>query len=274
MAVNPRVLILGGHGKISLLLTPMLLQRSWDVVSVIRNPSQADEIKALGKGKAGKVEVLVSSLDDVRSDADAESIVKRANPDYVVWSAGAGGKGGPERTNLVDRDACKHIITASLNKPKVKKFLLVSHVGSRRLPPPWMSKENWAKIEHINTEVLPAYYAAKLEADEYFLATTKKRVDSGDSKFQSILLRPGLLTDDKASGKVDLGKASAGGNTSREQVAIVADKLLARDDTRGWIDLHDGDEPIDEAIDRVVRDKVDTVEGEDVEAVYKKYNVL
>lgn len=136
-----------------------------------------------------------------------------------------------------------------------------------------MSKEKWDKIDHVNREVLPAYYAAKLEADEYFLAMTKKRLEN-DKDFQAILLRPGMLTLEKPSGKVELGKTKAGGQVSREQVAIVADKLLARDDTRGWIDLIDGETPIDEAIDHVVKDKVDAVDGEDVEAVYKRFSVL
>ncbi|KAI5291561.1 hypothetical protein KEM54_003596 [Ascosphaera aggregata] len=274
MAVNPRVLLLGGHGKISLHLTPLLLQRSWDVVSLIRNPDHVDEIKALGQGKRGKLEVIVSSLDDVRNDEDADNILKKANPDYVVWSAGAGGKGGAARTYQIDRDACKLIINAAISRPQITKFLMISHVGSRRTPPAWMPKSSWEKIDHVNREVLPTYYAAKLDADEYFLAMTKKRLLDGDARFQAILLRPGLLSLDKPSGKVELGKTTEGGSASREQVAVVADKLLARDDTTGWIDVRDGDEPIDDAIDRVVRDKVDTVEGEDTEAIYQRYGVL
>lgn len=85
---NPRVLLLGGHGKIARLLTPLLLNRSWDVTSVIRNPDHTSDILKLGQGKKGKVEVLVSSLDDVKSVDDAKAIVDRAKPDYVVWAAG------------------------------------------------------------------------------------------------------------------------------------------------------------------------------------------
>ncbi|KAI5301278.1 hypothetical protein KEM55_006595 [Ascosphaera atra] len=270
--LNPRVLLLGGHGKVSLLLTPLLLARSWDVVSVIRNPEQRSEIEKLGDGKPGKVEVMVSSLDHVKSEIDAEDIVQKANPDYVVWSAGAGGKGGPERTFQVDQDACKHIIRASLNKSQIKKFLMVSHAGSRRNKGSWMPEPFWQSILDLQNNGLPAYCKAKLEADEFFLAETKKRVEA-DPDFQAILLRPGLLTEEKPSGKVELGKITTFGPVSREQVAIVMDKLLERNDTKGWIDLIDGDEPIDQAIDRVVKDKVDAVDGEDVEAVYKRFGV-
>jgi hypothetical protein len=85
---SPRVLLLGGHGKISLILTPLLLKRSWNVTSVIRNPEQKEEILALGQGLEGKVEVLIESLDDVKSDQEAQKVLDQVKPDYVVWSAG------------------------------------------------------------------------------------------------------------------------------------------------------------------------------------------
>ncbi|PGH05670.1 hypothetical protein GX51_02830 [Blastomyces parvus] len=283
---NPRVLLLGGHGKISRLLTPLLLDRSWNVTSVIRNPDHANEILKLGEGKKGKVDVLVSSLDDVKSVDDAKAIVDRAKPDYVVWSAGAGGKGGPLRTYTIDRDAAKHFITATFTNPSITKFLLVSHIGSRRKQPPWLSADTWERFEHINHDVLPDYYQAKLAADEYFTVMARKRAamdDEADAKaareggvkrkrFQAILLRPGPLMDAPATWKVELGKPKEvvleGGvpaNVSREDVAIVADRLLARDDTRGWLDLLGGEDEIDEAVEAVVRDRVDAVEGEDVD---------
>lgn len=85
---TPRVLLLGGHGKVSLHLTPLLLARSWNVTSVVRNPDHKDEILKLGEGKKGKVEVLVSSLDEVKNESDAKKILDQVKPEYVVWSAG------------------------------------------------------------------------------------------------------------------------------------------------------------------------------------------
>jgi saccharopine dehydrogenase-like NADP-dependent oxidoreductase len=85
---SPKVLLIGGHGKVSMLLTPLLLKRSWNVTSVIRNPEQTAEIEALGKGLDGKVDVLIESLDDVKSDQEAQKVIDKVNPDYVIWSAG------------------------------------------------------------------------------------------------------------------------------------------------------------------------------------------
>ncbi len=85
---TPRVLLLGGHGRVTMLLQPLLLARSWHVTSVIRNPDQEAEILALGKDKPGKIEVLVDSLDDVKEVSQAERVLNKVKPDIVVWSAG------------------------------------------------------------------------------------------------------------------------------------------------------------------------------------------
>ncbi len=82
------VLLLGGNGKIARYLTTSLLQRSWSVTTVIRNPDQVADLEKLGKDQGGELTVLVRSLDDVKSEAHATSILKEVKPDYVVWSAG------------------------------------------------------------------------------------------------------------------------------------------------------------------------------------------
>ena len=188
--------------------------------------------------------------------------------------AGAGGKGGAARTQAIDETAAKHFISASFANPRVTKFLLVSHIGSRRAQPSWMSAEDWAHLQHVNNDVLPAYSKAKLEADEYLTALAASRQKlRGDSPLQVLCLRPGRLADAPATGKVQLGKIGAQGSINREDVAILADRLLARDDTRGWVDALNGDGAVDEEVDRVVRDNVDTVEGEDVDAMKKKFGL-
>ncbi|GCB25073.1 hypothetical protein AAWM_07958 [Aspergillus awamori] len=330
-----QVLLLGGHGKVALQLTPLLLARSWNVTSVIRNAEHENEILALGKGAKGKLSVLLSSLDDIKSDADAKNVLDRVSPDYVVWSAGiahntvktsictippahlqvqlksthhiqrsihptvhpsspkyhfhpinhpishnpgAGGKGGPARTHAIDEVAAKHFLSASFSHPSVRKFLLVSWIGSRRKQPTWLSDDEWAGLQNVFYNVLPAYAKAKLEADEYMTALAaarKKLVAAGAAQpLQAINLRPGTLTDTPATRKVDLGKTKKGrANVSREDVAIVADALLARDDVEGWLDLLEGEEDVEVAVERVAREGVDAVEGEDVEGMVSRFGL-
>lgn len=67
-----------------------MLAKSWNVTSVIRDPAQKEEITKLGEGQKGKVDVLISSLEDIKSDADAKKVLDAVKPNYVVWSAGLG----------------------------------------------------------------------------------------------------------------------------------------------------------------------------------------
>jgi len=253
------VLLLGGHGKVAQYLTPLLLQRSWTVTSIIRNQDHVQDLKKLGENKPGKLDVLVHSLEDVKSDSQAKSLIDEVKPDYIVWSAGAGGKGGPERTFAVDRDAAIHFINAAAATPSVTKFLMVSYLASRRAKPSWWSDESWQAALDTNNNVLPTYYQAKIAADEALHKAAKKR----GSDFAGINLRPGTLTTEPA-GKVELGKTrSSKGNTSRESVAQVAALLLQTEGVKtSWIDLLDGDEDPAEAVERIVREGIDATEGE------------
>lgn len=66
-----------------------------------------------------------------------------------------------------------------------------------------------------------------------------------------------MLSDSVATGKVDLGRARARGGVTRDDVADVAVRLLQTGGAGGlWIDLVNGEEPAQEAVDRVVRDRV------------------
>lgn len=82
------ILLIGGHGKVAQLLTPVLLARSWSVTSMIRTAEQKGTIEKLGQGKPGRLNVLISSVEDVKSESDAQKILDEVKPDWVVWSAG------------------------------------------------------------------------------------------------------------------------------------------------------------------------------------------
>jgi hypothetical protein len=87
---------------------------------------------------------------------------------------------------------------------------MISYIASRRGYPSWWNSEDHAAADKVNTETLPAYYQAKVAADEWLAALTKKRADGGIGEgkaFQAINLRPGTLTDGKGSGRVSLGES-------------------------------------------------------------------
>lgn len=61
---------------------PLLLQRSWAVTSVIRNHDQVPTLKNLGENQSGKLDVLVRSLEDGKSNSETKPIIDDAKPDY------------------------------------------------------------------------------------------------------------------------------------------------------------------------------------------------
>ncbi|CAI9632506.1 unnamed protein product [Alternaria burnsii] len=264
------ILLIGGHGKVAQLLTPLLLAKSWNVTSMIRTASQKSTIEKLGQGQPGKLDVLVSSVADVKNEGDAKSILEQVKPDWVVWSAGAGGKGGAEMTFAVDRDAAIAFTKASIHTPSVKKFLTVSYLSSRRGRAPWWNDEDWKAAQKVNTEILPNYFKAKVAADEVLTVLSQDRVakeekDSvpANERFCGISLRPGTLTEEPA-GKVKMGKIGAGGKTSRATVAESVVGVLEAEGVRGWVDVIDGDEGIKEAVAKYVKESQDAVGGEDL----------
>ena len=160
----------------------------------------------------------------------------------------------------IDRDAAIHFIRAAVATPSVTRFLMISYLASRRRKPAWWSDDDWASAEEVN-RALATYYQAKLAADEALYSASKKR----GAGFAAINLRPGSLTMEPA-GKVELGRTKhSKGDVSRESVARVADALLASEGVGNvWLDLLDGEEEVDEAVGRVVRDGVNAAEGEEI----------
>lgn len=114
-------------------------------------------------------------------------------------------------------------------------------------------------MQKTNTEVLPAYYAAKLASDDVFTVLGREK-----KGFGWILLRPGGLSDAPETGRVALGRTAARGTVSRGDVAEVAVRLLEREGVSGWFDLLGGEEEVGSAVERVLREGVDSIEGEDV----------
>ncbi|KAH7367140.1 NAD dependent epimerase/dehydratase [Plectosphaerella cucumerina] len=261
--MSRHVLLLGGHGKIAQLLTPILLARSWTVTSVIRSQEQSSTIERLAIPGKGSLRVLVRSIEEVSSQDAAKSILDEVNPDAVVFAAGAGGKGDPSRTDAIDRDAASHFARAAAAQPSVSRFILISYIASRRERPSWWDPSAWADAEKVNQQ-LARYYKAKIVADEVLY---EAGVAAGPG-FAAVSLRPGTLTEEPA-GKIELGRTKGSkGSSSRATVAEVLAELLEVQGLKtSWIDLLDGEEETKAAVERVVREGVDDAEGD---PIYKK----
>jgi len=246
----PSVLLLGGHGKIALHLTPLLLRAGHTVFSIVRNPQHVPEIASLSTPSTTHLlKPLVASIEDA-TDTTIQNLM--TNIDWVVWSAGAGGKGGPDRTRAVDRDAAIRFIRGAIDAPSVKKFLMISATGARS-PASWWNDEDLEAYRR-SWSAMGLYYECKVAADEYLYSESRKVTKEG---WEDICLRPGTLLDNPSTGKVDLGRTHLGRRVTREDVAIVAAELLERGGAAGlWLDLLNGEIPVKTAVEQCLKEQV------------------
>ena len=220
-----RTVIIGGHGKVALLTAPLLVAAGHDVVSVIRDPAQADDVAAVGATP------LVLSVEDAGVGELARAL---AGADAVVWSAGAGGKGGPQRTDAVDRAAAIRSMEAAA-AAGVRRYVMVSFITAYGEVP----------ADHP----LRAYAIAKIAADRHLQSTG----------LDWTILGPGWLTLDAPTGAITVGRLEAGAPTSetptsRGNVARVIAAVLAEPASIGRvIPFCDGDTPIARAVAHVPR---------------------
>lgn len=200
---------------------------------------------------------MVRSIDDVKSESQAKAVLDEVKPDYVVWSAGAAGKGAPERFEIVDRDVACYFICAAVATPSIIKFVLISFIGCRYQKAPWLDEAHWQQYLVSTRNPFERYYKAKIVADRELYKAGKKRKD-----FAAISLRPSRLTMEPV-GKVSLGKIPrAEGLSSRASVAYLTALLLASDSKSCWLDMLDGDEDPEAAVNRCIAEGVDCVEGD------------
>lgn len=212
-----RILIIGGHGKVALLLERLLAERGDTVTGVIRNPEHQQDVLDTG------AQFLLADIETFDLDQLTNLV---AGNDAVVWSAGAGG-GNPDRTYAVDRDAAIRSIDAAV-AADVRRYVMVSWVGSR---------EDHGVSE--DSSFFP-YADAKLAADEHLRS----------SGLDWTILGPGTLTLDPPTGRIALDPADGQDAVSRADVAAVIAAVL--DDPASTIGrtlrFGSGDVPIDEAL--------------------------
>lgn len=210
-----RIVIIGGHGKVALLLTPLLVSDGHEVESVIRNPDHAADVSATGATP------VVADIETLATDQWADLL---SGGDAVVWSAGAGG-GNSARTYAVDRDAAIRSIDAA-EAAGVHRYVMVSYVGSGRDAVP-------------EDDPFYPYAQAKAAADAHL-----RRSD-----LNWTILAPGRLTDGCGTGMLEVGEHVTSGDTARANVARVAVQVVVNTHIPGvTLRFRDGRVPLAEVI--------------------------
>ena len=144
--------------------------------------------------------------------------------DAVVFAAGGGADGNAARKEIVDKGAAIMLADAA-EAAGVRRYLMVSAMGTEQADPD-------------SDEVFQVYLRAKQAADD----------DLRSRDLDWTVVRPGRLTDDVPTGRVQLGNLE-GGSVTRGDVAHVLAEALAHDNTIGkTFDVLNGDTDISEAI--------------------------
>lgn len=194
--MSHRVVIAGGHGQIAQHLIELLVARGDSAVALIRNPSHAHEIHALG-GEAILLDLEHSTVD--------EAALALEGADVAVFAAGAGPNSGAARKDTVDRAAAVLLADAA-ERAGARRFIQISTFGAGE-PIPDDAGEVWT-----------AYLRAKTAAEEDL---------RGRDGLDWTILRPGRLTNDPPTGLVALSAPPLPkGGVPRADVAAVVAALI------------------------------------------------
>ncbi|KLJ00375.1 SDR family oxidoreductase [Luteimonas sp. FCS-9] len=215
------VFIVGGAGQVGRRLAQRLADRGHVARALHRDSAQAAELEALGATPVAG--------DLTRLDADGLAALV-ADSDVVVFTAGAGGKGGPERIDAIDGRGLE-LAVAAAEQAGVRHFLLVSAFPEA------------ARGRHVS-DTFEHYMAAKKRADVHLAA----------SGLDWAILRPGTLTDAPGTGRVRAGLAIPYGEVPRDDVAAALVELVERPAVRQVIvELTTGETPVGAALQALAR---------------------
>lgn len=194
-----RVAVVGGHGQIARLLHPLLLEAGHQPLALVRGTEQADSLRGEG--------VETRMLDIEQSD-EADFATAFEGCDAVVFAAGGGPDGDARRKRTVDLEGSLKSI-AGAQRAGIRRVVQVSAISVD---------------EQLPDDVEPvwrAYVEAKRDADAALRA----------SDLDWTILRPGRLTDDPPTGRVEIGVEAERGDVTRADVAAVVAAVLADDRT-------------------------------------------
>ncbi len=212
-----RIAIVGGHGQVARHLIHDLRRSDHDAVALVRQEAYRADLEARG--------AQVRLLDIEQQDAAAFGAAF-AGCVAVVFAAGGGPDGNVERKRTVDLEGSLKSIEGA-QAAGITRFVQVSAIGVDD-PLPDDTGEVWR-----------AYVEAKRDADAALRA----------SDLDWTIIRPGRLTDDPATGLVELGTSVKRGDVTRADVAAVLAAVLDASGSIGcqW-DLVNGSTPVAEAV--------------------------
>ncbi|WP_404404571.1 SDR family oxidoreductase [Jeotgalibacillus malaysiensis] len=210
------VLVIGANGTTGRMTVKKLADNEQHIVrAMIRKSEQSKEMEDLG------ARPII---------ADLEQAFKYAFEDVnaVIFAAGSGPDTGMDKTTSVDRDGAIKAIDFAKEKG-IERFIMLSSMGA---DDPSIAGDS---------ETFHHYLQAKHDAD----------VHLKQSGLNYTIVRPGALTDEEATGKIDVSEEMKHreGEITREDVAMVlVESILCTNLHYKTIEMINGDQPIKDAL--------------------------
>lgn len=211
-----KVFVIGITGGVGRRVAEQLVAQGNQVDGLVRSSSKGETLARLGISTTpgDLVAMSVEELAGVLRGVDA-----------IVFTAGAGGRDGPEATDQVDGDGPAKLAAAA-NLAGVRRFVLVSV-----FPEAWRERHMNADFEH--------YMVAKKRAETQLVLTD----------LDWVVLRPSALTNEPGTGQVDLGLAKVHEEIRRDDVAATVVEVLGQPDVnRIILEVTGGSTPIQKAV--------------------------
>jgi len=211
-----RILVVGANGHTGRRIVDRLRAGPHEPIAMVRDPNHVAHFEQM------EVRTVVADLEKPLDPA-----LEASAAEALIFAAGSGSKTGPDKTLAVDRDGAVRSI-AAMEAVGLRRYIMLSALGAD-------PERQGSPIAH--------YLRAKGIADEHL-----RRSD-----LDYTVVRPGRLTFDEPTGKVDLAPdLDSGGSISRDDVAAVVVACLDMESTvRKSFDLLAGPTPIADALARL-----------------------
>ncbi len=205
------VLVAGANGTTGKKVVAYLKESQYfNPVAMVRKAEQQEQFK-------------IQDIDTVLGDLENDLSEVVNGIDKVIFAAGSGGHTGPEKTTAVDQEGAKSLIDAS-SKAGIKKFVMLSSINAD-------DPSSSDKLQH--------YLEAKKNADEHLK----------NSGLHYTIVRPGSLTNDSGSRKIEAAKKVEYGKVTRDDVAYTLVHVLNDDVAQNAVfEMIEGDTRIEDAI--------------------------
>ena len=218
-----KILILGSNGGVGSKVIEILRENDADFTASVRNEKKLEELKNNG---------IDVKLIDVVNDSIDNMVESFKGYDKILFSVGAGGKGGAENTVKVDLDGAIKTMDAA-KKAGIKQYYMVSTWDSSR-----------EAVDNPD-DPIKIYTICKHYSDMYL---------KNNSGLTYTIIHPSSLNDEEGKGRIEVtnthsSKVAVKKSISRSDVAEVVSKLLLSDGFKNKsIQIAAGDTPIDEAL--------------------------